>query len=279
MQQRALTIRLIGLAMGAALILPCLLFAVGSWITYRHTDDLTTERLSRSLDVELEEAQKTFLIVNHVLDDAIAVVAGLSASEIRADEPKIHARLRKLKSDLPVAQSIWVYDPGGDVLVTSTLEPAPSRNFSDRDFIRAHQTGDAGTYYGRVYQPLYGPGPYFTVSRGVVGGDGTIAVIVEVSVPPDNFFQFYAKMAYGVGLQYALIRDDGYLLSRYPAAPPGAPDRLGEGTGFRRTIASDPAGGLYHDLCDRRSDPALRGAPNREYASLSVGRHRNERHT
>jgi two-component system NtrC family sensor kinase len=42
-----------------------------------------------------------------------------------------------------------------------------------------------------------------------------------------------------------LIREDGVLLARYPAAPPGAPDRLDETTGFRRTIAANPAGGFY----------------------------------
>ena len=52
-------------------------------------------------------------------------------------------------------------------------------------------------------------------------------------------------MAYGKGLQYALIREDGSLLARYPTAPPGATDKLDENTGFRRTIASDPSGGFY----------------------------------
>ena len=48
---------------------------MASWISYRNVENLTTERLTRSLEVELEEAQKTFLVVNHILDDASAVVA------------------------------------------------------------------------------------------------------------------------------------------------------------------------------------------------------------
>ena len=66
-----------------------------------------------------------------------------------------------------------------------------------------------------------------------------------VSVPPSSFSDFYATLAYGPGQEYALIRDDGALLARYPAAPPGAPDQAGEGPGFRRTIATDHGGGFY----------------------------------
>ena len=244
MQQRALTLRLIRLAMGAALLLPCLLFGVASWISYRNVENLTTERLTRSLEVELEEAQKTFLVVNHILDDASAVVADLSPAEIRASEGRIHDELRELRSDLPVAQSIWIYDANGDALATTAIEPPPSISFDDRDFVRAHQAGGAGTYYGRVYPPIYGPQPYFTVSRGVFR-DGALATIVVVAVPPSSFSDFYATLASGPEQEYALIRDDGALLARYPAAPPGAPDQLGEGPGFRRTIATDPGGGFY----------------------------------
>jgi signal transduction histidine kinase len=45
-----------------------------------------------------------------------------------------------------------------------------------------------------------------------------------------------------------LIRNDGTILARYPLAPPGAPSRLGENTGFRRTVAHSLLGGSYTTL-------------------------------
>jgi hypothetical protein len=63
MQARALTIRLVRLAMAASLIVPRLLFAFASWNNYRNLKALTDERLTRSLDVQREEAQKTFELV------------------------------------------------------------------------------------------------------------------------------------------------------------------------------------------------------------------------
>ncbi len=82
MQARTLTIRLIWLAMGASLLVPLLLFLLASWISYRHIEDITTERLQRSLDLEEEEAQKDLLLIKHALDDATRLVAQRSAIEI-----------------------------------------------------------------------------------------------------------------------------------------------------------------------------------------------------
>jgi two-component system, NtrC family, sensor kinase len=244
MLARALTIRVLWLAMAASLLVPCLLFAFASWMSKKHIDELTSERLVRSIDLEQEEARTIFLLVNHALDDVSEIVAGMSASDIRGNELLIYDRLRKLVAQIPLAQSIWIYDANGDVLVSTAVHPPPSHNFADRDFIRAHAEGDAGTYYGRVYQPLFGRQPFFTVSRRLPR-DGSFDGVIEISVPPSNFFRFFSTMAYSKGLQYALIREDGALLARYPAAPPGATDRLDETTGFRRTIARDPAGGFY----------------------------------
>jgi two-component system, NtrC family, sensor kinase len=244
MQARALTIRVLWLAIAASLLVPCLLFAFASWMSKKHIDELTSERLVRSIDLEQEEARTIFLLVNHALDDASEIVAGMSASDIRGNVLSVYDRLRKLVAQIPIAQSVWIYDANGDVLVSTMVQPPPSHNFADRDFIRAHADGDAGTYYGRVYQPLFGPQPFFTVSRRLPR-DGSFEGVIEISVPPSNFFRFFSTMAYAKGLQYALIREDGALLARYPTAPPGAPDKLDETTGFRRTIATDPAGGFY----------------------------------
>ena len=244
MQARTLTIRLLWLAMAASLVVPCLLFAFASWISYRHIQDLTSERLVRSVDIEQEEARTTFLFINHALDDVSELVAGMTAADIRANEPRLYGQLKKLLEAVPLAQSIWIYDADGEPLVATTVHPPPQHNFSDRDFIRAHASKDIGTYYGRVYRPVFGPHPFFTVSRRL-SRNGSFEGVIEVSVPPTNFFLFFATMAYAKGQQFALVRDDGFLLARYPAAPPGAPEQLDENTGFRRTIAANREGGFY----------------------------------
>jgi len=119
-------------------------------------------------------------------------------------------------------------------LVSTALHPPPSHNFADRDFIRAHATNDVATYYGRVYQPLFGAQPFFTVSRRL-SRDGSFEGVIEISVPPSNFFRFFATLAYAKGLQFALIREDGYL-PRGPARSDrqaGRKDGISEDHSFR----------------------------------------------
>jgi two-component system, NtrC family, sensor kinase len=247
MQARTLTIRLVRLAMAASLLAPTLLFAFAAWNSYRNLAALTDERLARSLDVEQEEAQRTFQLVDLALNSVKDLVADMSADDIRRDEKHLHLLLQKLDAQIPLIQSIWIYDKDGRPLVCSWMEPAPDESFIGRDFIRAHLGSDNGTFYGQVYESRFGAQPFFTVSQRLVR-DGAFMGVLEISVLPSNFFHFFATLAYAEGQQFSLIRNDGLFLARYPMAPPGAPTRLDENSGFRRTIARTPAGGLYTTL-------------------------------
>jgi signal transduction histidine kinase len=224
-----------------------MLFAFAAWNSYRNLAALTDERLARSLDVEQEEAQRTFQLVDLALNSVKDLVADMSADDIRRDEKHLHLLLQKLDAQIPLIQSIWIYDKDGRSLVSSWIEPAPDESFADRDFFRAHLGGNDGTYYGRVYASRFGAQPFFTVSQRLVH-DGAFLGVLEISVLPSNFFHFFATLAYAEGQQFSLIRDDGLFLARYPMAPSGAPTRLDENSGFRRTIARTPAGGLFTTL-------------------------------
>ena len=244
MQARTLTIRLVRVAMAASLLAPTMLFAFAAWNSYRNLAALTDERLARSLDVEQEEAQRTFQLVDLALNSVKDLVADMSADDIRRDEKHLHLLLQKLDAQIPLIQSIWIYDKEGRPLVSSWIEPAPRESFADRDFFRAHLGGDDGTYYGQVYESRFGAQPFFTVSQRLLH-DGAFMGVLEISVLPSNFFHFFATLAYAEGQQFSLIRNDGLFLARYPMAPAGAPTRLDEHSGLRRTIARTPAGGLY----------------------------------
>jgi hypothetical protein len=172
------------------------------------------------------------------------LVAGQSDEQITAEQHQLHLGLRKLVASAPVVQSIWIYDPSGVPLATSWTDPPPLQSFSDRDFFQAHLSPGTGLYYGKVYASALDAQPYFTVSRRLQSA-GTFIGVLEVSVLPSNFVRFFSTLAYTQGLQYALIRNDGAFLARYPEGPAGAPDSLDEHTNFRRTIARNANGGLY----------------------------------
>jgi two-component system NtrC family sensor kinase len=244
MQARNLTIRLIRLAMAAALLLPCLLFVYASWVGYRNAMALADERLLRSLDVQREEALKAFQLIDLTLNNASDLVAGMSDDDIRHNEPLLYAEFKKFTSAISIVQSVWIYDKDGYAIVSSSAHPPPTQSYADRDFYQAHFRSDAGTYYGETNISQFNGKPFFTVSRRL-NHDGAFAGVVEISVLPSNFFRFYSTLAYTEGLQYGLLRADGVFLARYPAAPPAAAKALGTLTGFHRTIAQNPEGGLY----------------------------------
>jgi two-component system NtrC family sensor kinase len=247
MQARSLTIRLIQLAMAASIVLPGLLFAFASWTSYRNIHILADERLMHSLDVQQEEAAKTFKLVDVTMSNSLDLIVGMSAPDISQNAERLYFQLKKYSEIVPLVQSIWIYDANGRALVTSRVQPPPEEVYSDRDFFRAHVNGDGGTYYGQVYTSSFNGEPFFTVSRRIVH-NGKFIGVLELSILPSNFFKFFSTLAYTQGLQYALLRDDGLFLARYPQAPPGASDRLGAQTGFRRTVAQSPEGGFYSSI-------------------------------
>jgi signal transduction histidine kinase/CheY-like chemotaxis protein len=256
MQSRLLTIRLIRLAMAASLVLPCLLFAFASLASYHNIHALADERLLRSLDVQQEEATKTFELIDLTAINALDLVAGMSETDIRQNEERLHLQFKKYSDAVAVIQSIWIYGTDGRTLVTSRVRPPPPQSFADRDFYQVHVHADVGTYYGQVYTSSFNGEPFFTVSKRLARGDEFIGVL-EVSVLPSNFFRFFSALAYTQGLQYALVRQDGLFLARYPVVPQGAPDRLSARTGFGQTVSSTPEGGFYSstspvDGVDRR---------------------------
>jgi two-component system NtrC family sensor kinase len=256
MQNRLLTIRLIQLAMAASLVLPALLFAFGAWTAYRNIDVLADERLVRSLDVEQEEATKAFQLVNLTMNDATDLVAGMSEADLRDNEERLHLQLKKYATAVSTVQSIWIYGADGRTLVSSRVHPPPPQSFTDRDFFQVHTQADVGIHYGQVYSSEYNGEPFFTVSKRLKRDDTFIGVL-EVSVLPSNFFRFFSALAYTQGLQYALLREDGLFLARYPVAPAGSSDRLDKNTGFVRTVETSPSGGFYSstspvDRIDRR---------------------------
>jgi signal transduction histidine kinase/CheY-like chemotaxis protein len=244
MPAREMTVWLLRVAIAAAVVVPCLLFAYASWLSYHSANALADERIVRSLDVQQEQAVKAFQLIDNALNGAADLVAGLSDEQIRAEERRLHFEFGKLVRSTPVIQSIWIYDRTGVPLVTSWVEQPPVRSFADRDFFQAQIRPGTGLYYGKVYPSEFNAQPFFTVSRRLEK-DGAFIGVLEVSVLPSNFVRFFSTLAYTQGLQYALLRDDGAILARYPDGPGGAPDVLDEHTGFRRTIARVPEGGLY----------------------------------
>ena len=245
-------IRLMRLAMLAALVLPLILFAFLAITSYRNTQHVADQRIERTVNILHEHGLKVFETVERAIAETNEVVRGMSDAEIQANEKQLHDRLRAMVDSLPQLKSLWIFGAEGRALVNSIVYPNPDVDFSDRDYFRAHVDGDSGLFFGRVLRPRepYPGGDFFSVSRRRPSADGAFHGVVQVSLRPEYFEQFYRKLqsAYPSGYA-AMVRQDGAVLARYPVldrivsipdvSPLGASMRANPGGGFidRQSVA------------------------------------------
>jgi two-component system, NtrC family, sensor kinase len=246
-EARATTVRLLQVLAASALLLPLLAFAFASFLSYRATHALADERIERSLDVLQEHALKVFQSMNLALDTIESMLAGLSAADIRDREAVLHTRLRQIQSTLPEVQSIWIFGPDGHPQVITRDFPAPyAEDYSTLDYFAAPRAAPGKVYIGGIHESISGGRPYFSFDRARLDADGKFAGVIEMSLLPSDFSRFYSQLVSSEDLQFALARDDGVMLARYP--PTSRDVQLGERSGFHRVIAANPDGGLYTSI-------------------------------
>jgi two-component system NtrC family sensor kinase len=216
---RHAAIRLLKLMMVASVVLPAVLFAFAAWVSYRNFEGVADERIDHSLDILHEHALKVLQTVERTFAEIDEIVRGMSDDDIRSNEASLHARLKLIDDALPQVRGIAIMDRDGHPLVSSNLAAVPKDlNFSDRDYFKVQQAGNAGTYVSRAHAPRMGSaGDYFfALSQRRLSGDGKFNGIVSIAVLPNYFEDFYAKMGNNEGSYFAMARADGGFLARYP---------------------------------------------------------------
>jgi two-component system, NtrC family, sensor kinase len=223
--------------MVASVVLPLMLFGFAAWLNYRHEEGVADDRIERSLDILHEHTLKVFQTVEGAIAEVSEIVRGMTDDAIRADQPRLHERMKRIVEVLPQLRAIFLIDRDGRPLASSQLVQVPADLRSrERSFFNVHIAGDVGTYVSEVVQPrlaIFGT-PFFVLSRRRPSADGTFNGVIAVAVVPQYFEEFYTLIGRGPGELYALIRADGNFLARYPQPP----DRLrAVGPGLEAAVA------------------------------------------
>jgi two-component system, NtrC family, sensor kinase len=236
--ERESAIGLLQLMMVASLVLPAALYAYASWISYRDLHAVADERIERSLDVLQEQALKVFETVDRTFAEVGEVVRGMSDDDIRAAQPGLHPRLELIAKTMPQLQAIVLIGRDGRPLASSALATVkPDANFADRDYFKAQVDNDAGTYVSDVRTPnlsIVGS-DFFDLSRRLIGRDGNFKGVIAVAVRPAYFEDFYGLIGQTPGSLFALVREDGSYLARYPVRGDRS-QRLGPTSALRVAI-------------------------------------------
>jgi two-component system NtrC family sensor kinase len=212
------SLRLLQWMMVASLALPLALFVFASAVSWVSISETADREIERTLDVAHEHALKVFETIDRSLSEMAEIVRDVPDADIVAREQSLHLRLKQLVASLPQVKSAWIFDAKGHALVNSLVVPAPGIDFSDRDYFRAHVAGDVGTYIGEALKPRppYQGAAFFGVSRRRPGENGSFAGVLQASVFPEYFENYYARIGREPGSYFALGRTDGTVLARFP---------------------------------------------------------------
>jgi two-component system NtrC family sensor kinase len=236
---RKAAIRLLKLMMVASLVLPAVLFAFASWVSYRNFERVSDERIDRSLDILHEHALKVLQTIERTFAEIDEIVRGMSDDDIRVNEGALHARLKRIDDALPQVQGIAIMDRNGHPLVASNTMPVlKERDFSDRDYFKTQSAANVGTYVSSMHAPRMGGFDtyFFSLSQRRRSDDERFNGIISIAVLPNYFESFYAKMGGTEGSYFGLARSDGGFLARFPV-PKDRLLKLDERSQFRIGIA------------------------------------------
>jgi two-component system, NtrC family, sensor kinase len=238
------SLRLLQWMMAASLALPLALFVFASAVSWVSISETADREIERTLDVAHEHALKVLETIDRSLSEIAEITRGIPDAGITSREEELHQRLKELVGSLPQVKSTWIFDAKGRALVNSLVVPPPDIDFSDRDYFKAHVERDIGTYIGEALKPRppYQGAAFFGVSRRRSNEDGSFAGVIQASVLPEYFENFYARIGREPGSFFALGRTDGAVLARFPTIDPEL--RLDRNGPAGQKLAANPNGGL-----------------------------------
>jgi two-component system NtrC family sensor kinase len=238
------SLKLLQWMMAASLALPVALFVFASSVSWISTRDTADREIERTLDVAHEHALKVFETIDRSLSEINEMIRGIPDPDIKSGEATLHLRLKRLAESLPQMKSAWIFDRSGRALVNSLASPPPDVEFTDRDYFNAHTAKDIGIFIGKTLSPRvpYGGAPFFSVSRRRQTDDGSFAGVIQASVLPEYFENFYARIGRDAGSFFALGLTDGTVLARFPVQ--NGDIQLDRSGPVGQKIAASPRAGL-----------------------------------
>jgi two-component system NtrC family sensor kinase len=224
-----------------SIVLPVLIFSGVSWIAYREYVNDARHRLENTVSQVYEHALKVFETFELTARYTDELFDDVTDAQILADEAQFHARLRVLTDTLPQLRDILVIDRNGHPVVSATFLPAEhDRDLSDRPFFSTLKNDPArADFTSDVFSSRLADRRLFVISRRrILNGSNDFNGVVTTGIAPEYFADYYARLPQQPGSVFALVRQDGTVLARFPAREDPIP--LPPQTIFVEAIRSRP---------------------------------------
>ena len=201
----------------ASLIFPLIVFGIAAFLSYDAQFKEAQGRLGRTVDIVHEHASKVFDTFETSERFMEALFEDQTDAQIRGREKYFSDRLRGVIDQLPQLRDLWVIDADGHPLVSGTVYPMPTGlDLSDRDYFKVHKEKAVDAYVSEVVEARAADTNFFAITRKRVGKDGKFNGVYLVSIAPEYFTEFYARLPRDSTSIASLIRTDGAVLARYP---------------------------------------------------------------
>jgi two-component system, NtrC family, sensor kinase len=209
--------------LGASIVLPLLVLAVGSVISYHQTYIDAEDRLERTLATVTEHATKVFETFEITAIYVDQLIGNVSNEEIRLAELRYHERLRRLTNTLPQLRDVFVIDPEGHPIVSGTIYPMNfNLDLSDRDFYQALKNNERlDSHLSEVIRSRAADRSLFLIARRRLfrGEKVPFRGVVTTAIAPEYFSDYYARLPAAQNYTIGLVRQDGAILAWYPPLP------------------------------------------------------------
>lgn len=215
--------RVLTLVLAVAVAVPLLGLAGYGYFDYIRRVADANETIDHLARVAQEHALKVLDLNREMSLRVLDMLNDTDDAQLRAHQSSVHSKLKTIASDFPQVAAISVFGVDGKLLANSNYFPVPVVAFPDGDHFFAMRTAP------RFHISLPSLGDVsqknvFETNVGRFGVDGAFLGIVSIALRREYFADFYREL---VGDNPALVlgleREDGSILVRYPAAPPGAP--------------------------------------------------------
>ena len=204
----------------------------------------------RRLDIVVETAQRNYASLSRTLAEqtrsavqAVDVVVQdtstvMQLTQLRADDPQMHERLRSRMQLIPQIRDLFVAGRDGSVLAAGTGTPPPREWVARQTFFLAQrQQTSAGLFISEAFHREANANWTIALSRRIDDAGGRFQGVAVAWVDLDYFRHFYQEIGLGEGSEVVLFRQDGGLLARYPGGGDELSRPFADESLYRRSIA------------------------------------------
>jgi two-component system NtrC family sensor kinase len=245
---RGRALPLLWLLLAAVTVLPAGALAVGGYFIWRETSASSEHDLRRRADIGVENAARVFETHALLLGIMDRMTRNLTDAAITAREAQLHQQLAALIAGVPQVWDLFIWGADGRVLVSARIYPVPESSAAERDYFSALRAGAPEPYVSNVLVGRLDRARFFNVSRRRSGPGPGFNGAIGVSIDPAYFEHRWMETGLAdadAGTAFALVREDGVIIARAPAASPANAVRSGS---FVAARSADPRSGDYTDV-------------------------------